>query len=336
MISEKRKKKLLIVLDWIPPQNWQFEEILSRYFSADMLYSQTPKGYDNIVEKITGLWKSYFLTSLRAATRASQYDVIYSWHAVIGMLTSFWLRFFFINEPKLVTGQMIIPERVSLFNRFFRIPFTKCTVKRIETVIVHSKIEAYQLKSCYPYTNFVFVPLGIEQNIRETGDDNYIFSGGRSNRDYKTLFKAVEELDYPTKIVAQKFNISGLDVPENVNVYFNVFGDFFDELLARAAVVVIPLDRPDESSGQLVLLQAMSYGKPIIVTENRGLLDYIEPGKNAFTVPPHDYHSLRTELKNLFENPLLKKMLGNNARDASAQFTQDKQAQRIAELLTDA
>jgi len=334
-VRDRREKKLLVLLDWMPPQRWQFERILSEFFSVDVLYSAPPKGFNNVFEKVLGLWKSYFLTSLKAASKASQYDIIYSWHAVIGLFTGFWLRLFFIDAPKLVIAQLIIPERISFFNRFFKIPFTKCSLKRIDKVIVYSKVEAIDMAKRYPSTSFVFTPLGIESTVRQTGDENYLFSGGRSNRDYETLFKAVKDLNYSVKIVAQKFNISGLEIPDNVDLYYNVFGEFFNELLANATIVVIPLKRPNESSGQLVLLQAMSYGKTIIVTKNKGLSDYIKHGSEVITVPPHDSEALQAEIKNLIQNPSLRNKLSRKAADSAAQFTQEKQAQRIAKILSD-
>lgn len=46
-------------------------------------------------------------------------------------------------------------------------------------------------------------------------------------------------------------------------------------------MVVIPLQNLNISSGQLMLLQAMQLGKPIIVTNNCTIYDYIEDGKTG-------------------------------------------------------
>lgn len=46
-------------------------------------------------------------------------------------------------------------------------------------------------------------------------------------------------------------------------------------------MVVIPLQNLNISSGQLMLLQAMQLGKPIIVTNNCTIYDYIENGKTG-------------------------------------------------------
>lgn len=46
-------------------------------------------------------------------------------------------------------------------------------------------------------------------------------------------------------------------------------------------MVVIPLQDLNISSGQLMLLQAMQLGKPIVVTNNCAIYDYIEDGKTG-------------------------------------------------------
>ena len=49
-------------------------------------------------------------------------------------------------------------------------------------------------------------------------------------------------------------------------------------------MVVIPLQNLNISSGQLMLLQAMQLGKPIIVTNNCTIYDYIEDGKTGLVL----------------------------------------------------
>lgn len=49
-------------------------------------------------------------------------------------------------------------------------------------------------------------------------------------------------------------------------------------------MVVIPLQDLNISSGQLMLLQAMQLGKPIIVTNNCTIYDYIEDGKTGLVL----------------------------------------------------
>ena len=46
-------------------------------------------------------------------------------------------------------------------------------------------------------------------------------------------------------------------------------------------MVVIPLADLNISSGQLMLLQAMQLGKPIIVTNNSTIYDYVEHGRTG-------------------------------------------------------
>lgn len=49
-------------------------------------------------------------------------------------------------------------------------------------------------------------------------------------------------------------------------------------------LVVIPLKDLNISSGQLVALQAMQMGKPIIITKSKGITDYLDNGKTAIFI----------------------------------------------------
>ncbi|MBN1481255.1 glycosyltransferase [candidate division KSB1 bacterium] len=330
------KKKLLVLMDWAPPEDWVFKKQLEHYFDTDIFFDNTKKGYNSTLEKIVALWRSYVLTGYSAFLKIRNYDLVYAWHAVMGLVVAFLCRFFHAKRPKIVIAQLIIPKRPASLNQYLREAFIRYALKRVDTVIVYSTIEAEQFEKRYGNgsTLFTFLPLGIElSNHRPASDEHYIFSGGRSNRDYATLVKAVTGLNFKVKIAAQRFNVSELALPENVETYFDVYGESFSRLLAGATIVVIPLERADESSGQLVLLNAMAFGKPIIITRSRGVEDYIRDGENVITVPRQNMFALRTELDNLLNSPEERRRLGVYAKESVKSFSIAKQAERVARLL---
>lgn len=331
----KNKKKLLILMDWKPPVFWDFRIILERHFKVDVFFSFSPKGFNSYFEKIIFLWKSYIVASFSAFTKIKNYDILYAWNAVLGLLVAFYCRCFRREKPKIVIAQLIIPNRGQTFNQRCRFWFIKFSLERIMLAIVHSRIEVEQFGRLFENnkTEFAFVPLGIKIAKLPYGGDGTIFSGGRSNRDYATLFSALEEIKQKCIVATQKLNVANLVVPKNVELKFNLFGKTFDTLLNNASLIVIPLDREDESSGQLVLLQAMAAGKAIIVTKNRGIEDYVVHNHNAIVVPAHDVVTLRGEIERLFASPSLMKKLALNAQNDVKQFSRKNQAVRVAQLL---
>jgi len=330
------KPKLLIIMDWQPDKNWVFRKVLDEAFFTDICFGLAPKSFQSTFEKVYFLWKSYVAVAVRAFLKARKYDVIYSWHAVIGLVFASLCRVFRIDKPKIVVAQLIVPRKGDSLAQRMKIAFTRYALKRVDCVIVYSRVEVQQFKLDYSTsrTKFVFVPLGIDASEDAScSNGGYVFSGGRSNRDYYTLIAAMRGTAYTAHIAAQRFNIKGVHVPANVHPHFDAFGEKFKSLLSGAALVVIPLDRPDESSGQLVLLQAMSMGKAIIVTESRGIADYCVAGETAALVPQHDPQALRQSIQDFMNSDARREQMGKTAQEFAQKFTLQKQAKNIADLL---
>lgn len=323
-------------MDWQPPKEWEFLRVLQQNFDADVCFGQAPKSFHSQFEKIIGLWRTYVLTAVRALFKSGRYDFVYAWHAVIGLVFAAFCRFFRLRNVRIVVAQLIVPRKGDSLAQRIKQAFTRYALKRVELVIAYSSVEVEQFEKAYAngFTRFVFTPLGIDlPSVDSVRDDGYVFSGGRSNRDYQTLIEAVRSVDAPIHIAAQRFNLRNAETPPNVIVHYNAFGEAFERLLAAAALVVIPLDRDDESSGQLVLLQAMALGKAIVVTENRGLADYCQPGKTVVVAPPHDPRALRERIVRLLANAKERARLGEAAREYVQQFTLHNQAERVAGIM---
>ena len=323
-------------MDWQPPNNWVFQKELRQYFDTEICFGQAPKSFQSQIEKIVSLWKSYVFTAIRALFKIKNYDVVYAWHAVIGLMFAALCRLFRLRRVRIVVAQLIVPSKKNSIAQRAKLAFTRYALKRIELVIAYSHVEVELFKNEYEngFTKFVFTPLGIDFPFNDGKLDNgYIFSGGRSNRDYETLIRAVAPLKTSLHIAAQRFNIGSTDIPLNVTVHYDAFGAEFLRLLTDAALIVIPLDRADESSGQLVLLQAMALGKAIIVTENRGISDYYIAGETVTISPSHNPAALRELIKSLMDDPEQRMRLGRAAIEHVDQFTLQKQAERVAGII---
>jgi hypothetical protein len=93
----------------------------------------------------------------------------------------------------------------------------------------------------------------------QPGKDRYFFSGGSSNRDYRTLVQAFVGLEERLIIACYPSDVRRLHGCANVDIRHNVFGEDFTGLMERSYAVIIPLLKTEVSSGQLVLLEAMSW-----------------------------------------------------------------------------
>lgn len=91
-------------------------------------------------------------------------------------------------------------------------------------------------------------------------------------------------------------------------------GNKYYEELSKCYAVILPLENIHVSSGQLVLIQAMMLGKPIIVTQNDTVSDYILDGVNGIVIEK-DVDALFDAVTRL-ENEKFYKLLSQNARNS--------------------
>lgn len=175
-----------------------------------------------------------------------------------------------------------------------------------------------------PDSKFVFVHYhatlyDIRFNV-EAGD--YIFAGGDSNRDYRTLIEAVRGLPWRTVIAAlRRDHFRGIEVPNNVEIV-SLDHDAFLREMARAALVVVPL-LPGllHSGGQQTWINAMSMGKAVIVAEDRSASDYLNHGLTGWVVQPGQPSELREAIRRLMQDDDMRSSIGKRAKDAAFQFS---------------
>ncbi len=165
--------------------------------------------------------------------------------------------------------------------------------------------------------------------------ERQVCSAGAVNRDYKTLIAAVQPLGVPTKIAADTAwahstgQIQYDSVPSFVEM--RSWGTYpnLRQLYAESAVVVVPLERP-MLSGVTVALEAMAMGKPVILTHNAYVEEFLLDGENGFFVPPNDPQALQAKIQYVLDNPDVAARVGERAREwVLSRYTVDAYVKRI-------
>lgn len=182
----------------------------------------------------------------------------------------------------------------------------------------------------------VFAPLpadGVDGGT-PTGDDGYVFAGGGTGRDFRTLIAAVRDSDMPLRIVT--FDASTLDwkgpLPSNVRVEWAMPLQEFVDRVARARLVVVPLRDGRSDFGQTMLVQALALGKPVVATRARGVVDYVEDGREGLLVEAGDVQDMRDALTRLYEDGRLREACGRNALERARLSSYAAFAETIAEI----
>jgi glycosyltransferase involved in cell wall biosynthesis len=189
-----------------------------------------------------------------------------------------------------------------------------------------------------------YVPFKVNiQNIRLSPaqiSEDYIFTMGRSLRDYDSFIRAVAELPYPAAIPEFSFNdFEGKDksfpwTKQNVPPHLTILPDSgsSDDVvrnMARARLVVIPTQASSIcASGISTYLDAMYLGKCVIVSSGPGASDLLTD--QALLVPPHDVTALKDAIRRAWEDDSLRKRTAESGRNYALSLGGEKEfLQRI-------
>lgn len=118
-------------------------------------------------------------------------------------------------------------------------------------------------------------------------------------------------------VIMSKSNLNkvSVSIPANVEIKVDVSFEEYISLLRQSKFVVLPLQNRLISIGQQVLLESMTLGKAVIVTDVVSIRDYAFDGKNALCVKPQDPADLRNKIVSLLNDEELRSWLGNNAKE---------------------
>jgi glycosyltransferase involved in cell wall biosynthesis len=230
------------------------------------------------------------------------------------------------------------PARASWANRLKRAAF-RLVAKRVRGVVAAASVEADELarRLALPRERVPFVPLYTTVSPEEAAgaeEGDCLFSGGRSWRDWKTLVAAAEGLDLPFVLaVGGDAELPGT-IPSNVRIFRDMPLAEYRRHLRTARIVAVPLVPVARSTGQVALLEAMAYGKPVVASAVAGVADYVEDGRNALVVPPEDPRAMREAIRRLAEDGELRQRLGAAARaDAFGRYALEPYAERLLDAL---
>ena len=234
----------------------------------------------------------------------------------------------FAAKPKIVFVPFIFTERAQRVINGLRLAYYRFVMRFVSCAICHSRLEVERYGALFAGcgASFVYVPWGtyvppMAEILEGAGALPseprlpVVVAAGRSGRDYPTLVKAARGLECRVVIVCNEaVSLGGVVGGERVEVLTDCFGLGYLWQLMRAAVVVVPLRVADISAGQMVMIQAMALGRPLIVTWTPTVSDYLEDGVNAVLVPRGDAAALAAAIAGLLADPAKAAAMGLRAQ----------------------
>jgi glycosyltransferase involved in cell wall biosynthesis len=123
------------------------------------------------------------------------------------------------------------------------------------------------------------------------------------------------------------------DLPKNVMVMGSWPHAAVMEAYRRSSFSMLPSVCP-ETFG-IVVIEAMSMGRPVIASRIAGLADVINDGENGFLVPPADVETLSKSIQRLVDDPALRERMGQGALRRAQDFRASVVVPRIEAVYKD-
>jgi len=215
-------------------------------------------------------------------------------------------------------------------------------ISRSSGIVTISREGAEEIKKAFPHLKekIKFIPLGTDTKwfapIPSVQEEDIIFSPGRDpGRDYATFFKAIRELSVSVVVTAKPEKLKKYEpLPLNVSAHNFTSKEVVLEY-AKAKIVVLPLSIGSEyfnAMGCSTLVEAMAMGKAIIATKSATMESYIKDGENGLLVPKNDPEAMQKDIKDLLNDSVKRKRLGENARKFAVEYCEaEKQAKNLSQ-----
>ena len=288
-----------------------------------------------------GLVPPYVLSaSARAArlARSGEFQVIHAFwplpHGLIGL------------AAKKLSGVPLVSTffGVELTWMESQLPFLRPVLQRIvrgsDAVTTISTYTAARLRRSVPDVNPAIIPFGAaveprgeeagRVRERNQGPFELLFVGRLVERKgVRVLLDALARLsdrgDVFLRIVgdgpkreALEAQAAELGIGGRVRFTGTLSEEDLAEHFARCDALVLPavVDAKGDTEGLgVVLIEAMSYGKPVIASGVGGIVDVVQHGRNGLLVPPNDAEALAGAISTLLSHPQRAKTMGLQGRD---------------------
>ena len=224
----------------------------------------------------------------------------------------------------------------------FRIRLMRYAFTQVKQFTVHSSMER-ELYSDYFHIPKERIRLRLWSiGVPEVSPDfplqagRYVSAIGGNGRDYRTLIEAARKLPgIPFVLVVRPDNLIGLEIPANVKVMVNLPFEEAMNIMVHSEFTVLPLSGSTVPCGHVTLVCAMHLAKAVVVTDSKGIYDYVHSGHNGVLCKPFSPEDLAQAIDRLWKDPDEIDRLGeNNFRFGAKNCTEAKVRSDLAEVLS--
>lgn len=309
-------------------------------------WSENVTIYSEYLDELSAIWRTNKAESIvfnlkwafRFFVKSRDYDAIAT-NADKASLIFAIMQLLFRRERKphiLLFVLWNLPE--NMLKRRIKLLLYKIILKSVSRVIVFSKKQQTLHSDAFgePAKKFPVIPYHTTMRDVdiEIGEGDYLFAGGDTGRDYRTLIEAMRGLPYKLIIAAlYRDHFDGINIPENVSI-MTLNPDEFLQYIAKCRAMILPLYAGKlQAGGHQTFLNAMFMGKTVIVGDDNGAEEYISDGIDGFIVQPQNETDLRSAMVMVMENIELCRRIGINAKQKAQLFSKENFSSELLKII---
>ncbi|MDF2537577.1 MAG: hypothetical protein K0S76_598 [Herbinix sp.] len=322
-----QKKKRIVLVDFETGNKWKFADTLKKTTKKEWKVIKCISNNDRIgFFANMKRYVKYFMFTLKIFLTRKSYSDIIAWQQFYGLIFAFYCRLFHCKKTnKLMIMTFIYKAKPGVLGKIYHRFMTYIIKSRyIDKIVCFSSHECSYYAALFGLKDdkFVFVHFGEElpepslsEETQIPEEKDFILSVGFSYRDYDFLIDTMKDTDYHVKIYGDKtLNLNG-----NIQMSSERLGNKTWDMLSRCRCLVIPLKDSNIAAGQLTILHAMQIGKPVIVTDSKGICDYITHGETGF-IAPNNKRIWLDYINQIYNNEELYHSMCHNAKDRYSSY----------------
>ena len=280
-------------------------------------------GSHNLINNIKR-YVSYFIYPFKFFINRKKYNYIIGWQQFFALFFVFYCNLFHVKKENIVVVcNFTYKEKGFLVKKIYR-RFIKFCIDNEYLDYIHVLSKKYAQKCSkefnVPLNKFITTTFGLPDTYEKWKDskveyNNYSLAIGRSNRDYDFLINVWKKISNDQKllIICDQYK-TNKKLPDNIIIRNDITGDKQFPYIINCKLMIIPLKNSNICSGDTVLLKAMSYSKPVVITKPSTLAEmYIENNENGISLEKNVEEFYTNILKLLLDNRKMES-IGKNAR----------------------
>lgn len=156
---------------------------------------------------------------------------------------------------------------------------------------------------------------------------DYICALGSQGRDFATLFAAMRLLpSVQLVVVTHPQYLAGLSIPDNARVLSNIPLKQAHNVLRHSRLMVVPLRDNEVPCGHVTIVSGMFFSKPMVVTDSRGVHDYIENDQTGLFCEAKNPSDMANKIEALLSDENQSATLARNSLAFAERFCTERTA----------